>query len=203
MRNRDFIPSLPVKVSDIIYTMLRVLLFNKPYGVLTQFPAEGDKKTLADYINLPGFYAAGRLDANSEGLLVLTDNGKLQSRISHPKHKMTKGYWVQVEGEPSAVAINQLERGVTLKDGLTNPAKVSSIAEPEIWPRTPPIRVRAQIPTHWLDVRISEGRNRQVRRMTAHVGYPTLRLIRHHVGPWQLGDLLPGESRMLELKRVP
>ena len=183
--------------------MPRLLLFNKPYGVLTQFSGDGSKPTLADYIDLPNFYAAGRLDANSEGLLVLTDNGKLQSRISDPKHKLAKTYWVQVEGMPSEDALKQLSEGVRLKDGMTRPARVDVIPEPNVWPRNPPIRFRANISTQWLCIRIREGKNRQVRRMTAHVGHPTLRLIRCQIGPWSLGTLQPGESQLIDINGLP
>jgi 23S rRNA pseudouridine2457 synthase len=148
---------------------------------------------LADYLSLPGVYPAGRLDYDSEGLLVLTDDGLLQHKISDPHFKLPKTYWVQVEGIPTAKALNQLRRGVELKDGLTKPARVSLMHEPTIWPRTPPIRHRLNVPTAWLEITITEGRNRQVRRMTAAVGYPTLRLIRYSIGDWQLGSLQPGE----------
>ena len=177
--------------------MTRIILFNKPFNVLSQFTdksTEASKReTLSDYIDVPGVYAAGRLDKDSEGLLVLTDNGKLQHRISDPKHKTTKSYWVQVEGIPSEEALTSLRQGVNLKDGRTAPAKVRRIGEPEtLWPRTPPIRFRKSVPDSWLEITLSEGRNRQVRRMTAAVGYPTLRLIRHRIGEWRLADLTPG-----------
>ena len=172
--------------------MSKVILFNKPYGVLSQFTSQEGQQTLADYIDIPNVYAAGRLDKDSEGLLVLTDDGKLQDKIASPKHKMTKTYWVQVEGEPDKEAIDQLIKGVKLKDGLTKPAKVKLIAEPGIWSRHPPIRERKSIPTAWLEIKIKEGRNRQVRRMTAAVGCPTLRLIRYSVGSWTVDGIENG-----------
>jgi 23S rRNA pseudouridine2457 synthase len=173
--------------------MARLVLFNKPYGVLTQFtPADGHA-SLKDYIPLPDVYPAGRLDADSEGLVVLTDDGALQARISDPRHKLEKIYWAQVEGVPSAAAIEQLTGGLDLGDFRTLPCRASLIAEPAtLWPRDPPIRYRASIPTHWLEIRLREGKNRQVRRMTAKVGHPTLRLIRWAIGDWTLADLPPG-----------
>lgn len=174
----------------------KILLFNKPFGVLSQFTDSEDRKTLADYIDVPEVYAAGRLDKNSEGLLVLTNDGKLQVKIASPKFKKRKRYWVQVEGEVSSQSLNTLRRGVQLKDGITKPAEVDVIAEPlHLWERDPPIRERKQIPTQWLDMVIQEGRNRQVRRMTAAVGNPTLRLIRYQVDKWSLDDLPPGSYR--------
>lgn len=173
-----------------------IVLFNKPYGVLTQFTDDQGRPTLADYIPLPGVYAAGRLDLDSEGLVVLTDDGALQARISHPRHKMSKTYWVQVEGEPEEAALDRLRAGVELKDGPTRPARIRRMATPPgLWPRTPPVRYRKAIPTCWLELTLSEGRNRQVRRMTAAVGHPTLRLIRYRVGSWTLDGLAPGEWR--------
>jgi len=171
-----------------------IILFNKPYGVLCQFTDQEGRKTLADYIEVPGVYAAGRLDRDSEGLLVLTDDGKLQHQIAHPKKKMPKVYLAQVEGEPDDEAINRLAAGIKLKDGMTRPAKVRRIEEPSpLWERNPPVRFRQLIPTSWLELELKEGRNRQVRRMTAATGFPTLRLIRSQVGQWSLGDLQPGE----------
>ena len=180
--------------------MTRVILFNKPFGVLSQFTDKGTegspRPTLSNYIDVPGVYAAGRLDRDSEGLMILTDNGKLQARIAEPKNKMAKTYWVQVEGTPDGAALRALANGVKLKDGMTAPAKVAQIAEPKgLWERDPPIRVRKNIPDTWLKLTITEGRNRQVRRMTAHVGHPTLRLIRAQIGEWSLHDLASGEWR--------
>lgn len=173
--------------------MGRTLLFNKPCRVLSQFSRDGDKKTLADYIDLPRVYAAGRLDYDSEGLMLLTDDGALQARISNPRYKMPKIYLAQVEGIPQEAALERLRRGVELKDGKTRPALVSVVDEPDwLWPRDPPIRQRKNIPTAWLELEIREGRNRQVRRMTAAVGLPTLRLVRIAIGDWRLGDLEPG-----------
>ena len=173
----------------------RVLLFNKPFNVLCQFSPEENKHCLADHIQIPDIYPAGRLDYNSEGLLLLTDNGALAHRITDPKHKLPKTYLVQVEGIPDDKAINALCTGVTLKDGLTKPAIAARIEDPQYWERNPPIRERANIPTSWISLTIREGRNRQVRRMTAAVGFPTLRLIRQSIGDWSLQDLQPGEHR--------
>jgi 23S rRNA pseudouridine2457 synthase len=175
-----------------------IVLFNKPFRVLSQFTTEGDKSVLADYIDIPGVYCAGRLDFDSEGLLVLTDDGKLQQRIADPKYGKRKRYWVQVEGEPGEAELEKLRSGVTLKDGVTRPATVEQISAPQIWQRDPPIRVRKTVPTSWLSLEISEGRNRQIRRMTAHIGYPTLRLIRYQVGEWVLGRIPVGEYEILE-----
>jgi 23S rRNA pseudouridine2457 synthase len=173
-----------------------VILLNKPYGVLCQFSGDGTRRTLADYVDAPGVYPAGRLDADSEGLVVLTADGVLQARISDPRAKLPKAYWVQVEGTPDDGQIDRLARGVALRDGVTRPADVSRIPEPQhLWPRDPPIRRRPSIPTAWLRIVLVEGRNRQVRRMTAAVGLPTLRLIRHAVGRWTVDGLAPGESR--------
>lgn len=178
---------------------MTTILFNKPFGVLSQFTDKGiegsPRPTLSNYIDVPGVYAAGRLDRDSEGLIVLTSDGKLQAKIAHPKYKAPKTYWVQVEGTITEDALAQLRSGVTLKDGLTKPAKTRAIAEPDIWNRDPPIRVRKSIPDSWLELTLTEGRNRQVRRMTAHVGFPTLRLIRAQIGDWRLGDLQPGQWR--------
>ena len=179
--------------------MSRVLLFNKPFRVLSQFSASGEKQTLADYIDMPGFYAAGRLDFDSEGLMVLTDDGRLQARIADPRFKLAKTYLAQVEGIPDSAALQSLAAGLELKDGPTKPARVRAIDEPAwLWPRNPPIRERRHIPTQWLELELSEGRNRQVRRMTAAVGYPTLRLVRVRIGEWDLGDLGPGQHRLLQ-----
>lgn len=176
----------------------RLILFNKPYGVLSQFTDERTgppRPTLAQFIDLPGVYPAGRLDHDSEGLLVLCDDGRLQARIADPRFKLAKIYLVQVEGEPDEDALAGLRTGVTLKDGLTRPADVERIAPPTLWPRDPPIRVRKAIPDSWLRLTIREGRNRQVRRMTAAVGYPTLRLVRWSIGGWSLDGLRSGEWR--------
>ncbi|MDH3387659.1 MAG: pseudouridine synthase [Gammaproteobacteria bacterium] len=179
--------------------MARTILFNKPFRVLSQFSADGDKATLADYIDLPGVYAAGRLDFDSEGLMLLTDDGALQARVANPRYRLAKIYLAQVEGVPDPAALRALARGVELKDGTTRPALVEPVDEPGwLWPRNPPIRERRDIPTRWLKLEIREGRNRQVRRMTAAVGHPTLRLIRIAIGDWTLDGLQPGEYRLLE-----
>ena len=179
--------------------MSKIILFNKPFNVLTQFTDSKGRKTLADYITEKKVYAAGRLDKDSEGLLVLTDDGKLQNRIASPKHKMSKTYWVQVEGEPGENKLDQLREGIELKDGMTKPAKVRKMEEPYLlWERDPPVRVRKSIPDSWLEITISEGRNRQVRRMTAAMGYPTLRLIRYRVGSWTIDGLANGDWRLIE-----
>jgi 23S rRNA pseudouridine2457 synthase len=176
-----------------------LVLFNKPYGVLSQFTDRGTttaRATLSDHIDLPGVYPAGRLDRDSEGLLLLTDDGRLQARIADPRFKLRKTYLVQVEGEPDAAALAQLREGVSLKDGPTRPAEAERIDAPDLWQRDPPIRVRASIPDCWLSLTIREGRNRQVRRMTAAVGHPTLRLVRWRIGEWTLADLPPGAWRL-------
>lgn len=181
--------------------MAQVILFNKPYGVLSQFTDKGNaaspRPTLSDYIDLPGVYPAGRLDRDSEGLMVLTDDGRLQARISSPKFKKAKTYLVQVEGTPQAARLDDLRRGVTLKDGPTRPARVEVIEAPDLWERDPPVRYRKTVPDAWLRLTLTEGRNRQVRRMTAHVGLPCLRLIRWSVGDWTVEGLAPGEWRDL------
>jgi len=180
--------------------MSRIILFNKPYGVISQFSADGKHATLKDYIPMPGVYPAGRLDTDSEGLLILTDDGALQHRISHPRHKLAKTYWTQVEGIPDDSALNQLRKGVDLGDFLTKPAKAHLIEEPPgLWQRDPPIRFRQSIPTAWVELTIWEGKNRQVRRMTAKVGFPTLRLIRASIGDWTLDGLATGQWREILL----
>ena len=179
--------------------MPRLILFNKPYGVLCQFSAEGAHATLKDFISIPDIYPAGRLDADSEGLLILTDDGALQHRITDPRYKLPKVYWAQVEGTPDQAALDQFAQGMDLGDFTALPATARTIEEPAgLWPRDPPIRLRKNIPTRWLELTIREGKNRQVRRMTAKTGHPTLRLIRAAIGPWRLDKLAPGEWREAE-----
>ena len=181
-----------------------LICFNKPYGVLSQFTPEGRWRGLKDFIALPDVYVAGRLDADSEGLLLLTNDGQLQARIADPRFKMEKTYWVQVEGTPDEATLEALRRGVRLKDGLTRPARAELIAPPPaLWEREPPIRVRQSIPTAWIALGLREGRNRQVRRMTAAVGLPTLRLIRAAIGPYTLDGLAPGSWREIEGSQLP
>lgn len=179
--------------------MARLILFNKPYGVLSQFTDRGSagsaRATLSDYIAVPGVYPAGRLDRDSEGLLLLTDDGRLQARIADPRHKLPKTYLVQVEGEIAEEALGKLRKGVLLNDGPTRPALAEAIAPPDLWPRDPPVRYRKSVPDSWLSLTITEGRNRQVRRMTAAVGFPTLRLVRWQIGDWTPEGLGPGEWR--------
>lgn len=184
--------------------MPRLILFNKPFDVLSQFTdsgsADSPRRTLSDYIDIPRVYPAGRLDRDSEGLLLLTDDGKLQARISDPRHKLAKTYLAQVEGVPDEAALQALRGGVTLKDGPTRPAKARALPAPDwLWPRDPPVRFRKTVPDSWIELTITEGRNRQVRRMTAHVGHPTLRLIRIRVGDWGLEGLAPGAWREIRL----
>jgi len=175
----------------------RVILLNKPFGYISQF--SGDGKTLADLVPVKGVYPAGRLDKDSEGLLLLTDNGALQHRISHPKMKWQKSYWVQVEGDITPEALSQLKSGVELKDGPAKAVSAERIAEPDVWPRNPPVRYRASIPDCWINITLTEGRNRQVRRMTAAVGYPTLRLIRHRIGKWNINGIGCGKYQTIQL----
>jgi 23S rRNA pseudouridine2457 synthase len=174
--------------------MSRIILLNKPYAVLTQFTPVDGKQTLKDFVPIPGVYAAGRLDADSEGLLLLTDDGSLQARIAHPKFKLAKTYWAQVEGAPTAEQLETLQGALDLGDFITQPCQARLIDAPSgLWSRNPPIRFRLSVPTSWLEITIREGKNRQVRRMTAKVGLPTLRLIRARIGPWELGAMQPGE----------
>ena len=183
--------------------MPRVVLFNKPYGVICQFSASAGKRTLKDFVPFTGVYPAGRLDTDSEGLLVLTDDGALQNTISHPARKWPKTYWAQVENVPDEAALVRLRSRVNLGEFVTSPALVNRIAQPPgLWTRTPPIRVRPSIPTGWLEITITEGKNRQVRRMTAAAGFPTLRLIRHRIGHWTLAGLEPGRFRVLSSEEM-
>jgi 23S rRNA pseudouridine2457 synthase len=180
----------------------RLLLFNKPLGVLSQFTDRGSptvRSTLSDYVAVKGVYPAGRLDRDSEGLLLLCDDGRLQARIADPRFKLPKTYLVQVEGEPEELALERLRQGVELNDGMTRPARIARIDAPDLWPRDPPIRVRKSVPDSWLSITIREGRNRQVRRMTAAVGLPTLRLVRWSVGDWSVAGIAPGEYRETEV----
>lgn len=180
--------------------MSKLVLFNKPYGVICQFSPDEKHRSLAEFIPIKEVYPAGRLDHDSEGLLLLTDDGKLQHKISHPKNKMPKTYWAQVDGNITEQALEQLCRGVDLKDGKTKPAKARKINQPDnLWPRDPPIRVRKNIPTSWIELTIKEGKNRQIRRMTAATGFPTLRLIRFAIGEWNINNIQPGQYKSIEL----
>ena len=180
-----------------------LIQFNKPYGVICQFSPSGEKPTLKQFISLPDVYPAGRLDTDSEGLLLLTDDGRMQTRIADPRHKLTKTYWVEVEGAPTDAELEPLRKGVDLGDFVTLPATASLLAPPALWPRVPPVRVRKAIPTSWLAITIREGKNRQVRRMTAKIGLPTLRLVRVTIGEWTLGDLAPGQWREIAVAATP
>lgn len=185
--------------------MTKLVLFNKPYGVLPQFTdlkSPTPRPTLSNFIDIRGVYPAGRLDRDSEGLMILTDDGKLQAKISNPKFKMTKTYWVQVEGTPRQADLEPLLQGITLNDGPCLPAQARPIDPPQLWERDPPIRVRKSVPDTWLEIKIREGRNRQVRRMTAAIGFPTLRLVRVQIGDWKLGALLPGQHRLGNLPEI-
>lgn len=177
--------------------MARIVLFNKPYGVLSQFTAEDGHSGLKDYIDIPGIYAAGRLDADSEGLLILTDDGALQHRLADPRHKLPKTYWAQVEGVPGEADLDCLRRPMHLGDFVSKPAQARLIVDPDgLWPRDPPVRYRKAIPTCWIEIVLTEGKNRQVRRMTAKAGFPTLRLVRVAIGEYRLENLLPGQWRL-------
>lgn len=180
--------------------MPEIILFNKPYGIVSQFSGENPENTLAAFINKPDFYAAGRLDKNSEGLLLLTNNGALQHHLTHPRFNKRKYYWVQVEGIPTELNLDPLKKGLVLKDISFLPAQVRPIDEPQLWPRNPPIRFRQNIPTSWLEITLKEGKNHQIRKMTAAIGFPTLRLVRHQIADWKLENLQPGEYRAIHYK---
>lgn len=183
--------------------MTQLVLFNKPYNVVSQFSGDPVEETLAAYIKMPGFYAAGRLDKNSEGLLLLTNDGALSHLLTSPKFNKKKNYWVQVEGVPTEDSLQPLRKGLKLRNVSFRPAQVSLINEPLLWPRNPPIRERKNIPTSWLEIILQEGKNHQVRKMTAAVGYPTLRLVRHKIAEWELGALQPGDYKLIDYKDLP
>jgi len=199
----QYMPIRPKK-KPITHDEIKLIAFNKPFNVQSQFSGDKPQQTLAHYIKTPHVYPAGRLDKDSEGLLLLTNFGTLQAQIAEPRFKLEKTYWVLVEGEPSAAQLSALTTGVELKDGLTLPAKVRVIAEPEnLWPRIPPVRIRKSIKDSWLEIKITEGKNRQIRRMTAHVGLPTLRLIRANIGPFSLKSLQPGDHQVIAVSDIP
>jgi 23S rRNA pseudouridine2457 synthase len=203
---RPFVPNafayiIPERARDII-SMSEILLFNKPYGVLSQFTGNRHEETLAYYISLANFYAIGRLDKNSEGLLVLTNDGKLQHQLSHPSFSKQKYYWVQVEGLPKEDDLMPLRKGLSLQQLQFLPAEVNIIPEPLLWPRIPPVRFRKTVPTSWLEIILREGKNHQIRKMTAAIGFPTLRLVRHRIADWSLGELAPGAYSLSMIKKL-